>query len=203
MKSKRSLMTALIGLAMLATPITAAAQDHDHYAQDNSHAARVSRSFSAPARNVGRADVTRHEVHNNSVPAVTGRRGLSTVEEYRNYGRNYRYPGYYRAPSYAVPAYPVRAPYYGAPGYAVANPCRQAQSIVNNYYRDRNTGHPAAAADILARNQWAFRSGCGGASPYAGGLLGGFGAAPVYNGGYGQPYGGSSMLGPLIQQFVR
>ncbi len=36
MNSKRSLMTALVGLAMLATPIAAAAHDYNHY--DHAHA---------------------------------------------------------------------------------------------------------------------------------------------------------------------
>ena len=31
MNSKRSLMTALVGLAMLATPLTAAAKDHEPF----------------------------------------------------------------------------------------------------------------------------------------------------------------------------
>jgi hypothetical protein len=202
MKSKRSLMTVLVGIAMLATPITAAAHDHN-YAHNNSHAAHVARSYNAPARSfaaprdvVGPA-VVRHELHNNAVPAVRdwrADRAWRDAHEYRNYGN----PGYYPAPGYAV-----AGPGYGAPGYAGASSCRQAQSIMYNYYHDRNTGHPAAAAELLARNQWAFRSGCGGAAPAVGGLLGGLGRAPVYNGGYGQPYGAPSGLGPLIQQFVR
>ncbi len=106
----------------------------------------------------------------------------------------------------------MAAPYFGAPGYAGGAPCGQARGIVNTYYHDRNTGHPAAAAYVLAHNQWAFRGGCGGAAPNAGGLFGGAGRAPAYNnyggynggynGGYGQPYGGGSTLAPLIQQFV-
>ncbi len=75
MKSKRSLMTVLVGLAMLATPITAAAKDHDNYAHNNSHAAHVSRSSNAPARsyaparNFAPAAVTRREFRNNAVAA--------------------------------------------------------------------------------------------------------------------------------------
>jgi hypothetical protein len=205
MKSKRSLMTVLVGLAMLATPITAAAYDHNGYAHNNSRAAHVSRSSNAPVRGfvaprnvVGPAVVARHELHNNALPAVRdwrADRAWRDANAYRNYGNR----GYYPAP-----AYPAVAPYYGAPGYAGAQSCRQAQSIMYNYYRDRNTGHPAAAADLLARNQWAFRSGCGGAAANAGGLFRGLGGMPAYNnGGYGQPYGSTSGLAPLIQQFVR
>jgi hypothetical protein len=208
MKSKRSVMTVLVGLAMLATPIAAAAHSNDNYAHNNSRAAHVSRSSNAPARNVAPAVVTRHEFHNNAVPANRGwraNRDWRDANAYRNYGQNYGNPGYYPAPVYTAPG-------YGA-GYGGGQNCASAQRIMNTYYRDRNTGHRAAANDLLRQNQWAFRSGCGGGSPYAGGLLGGlggYGGAPAYNnnyggynGGYGQPYGSSSMLAPLLQQFVR
>ena len=212
MKSKRSLMTVLVGLAMLAAPVTAAAYENDNYAHNNSRPAHVSRSYNAPnvpARNVRPADVTRRDFRNNAAAANRDwredhnawNRGLGTAGEYRNYGN----PGYSRAPGY-----PVVAPYYGAPGYAGAGACSRAQSVMNVYSRDRGTGHPAAAADVLAQNQWAFRSGCGGAAPYAGAPLRGFGGGPAYNnyggygqGGYGQPYGSTSTLAPLLQQFVR
>lgn len=221
MKSKRSLMTVLVGLAMLATPITAAAFDNNNYAHDNarnnSRPAHVSRSSNAPARsfaatrNATSAAVTRREFRNNAAGLAADRgwredrnawnRPLGTAGEYRDYGN----PGYYRAPAYVA-----ATPYYGAPGYAGGSACRQAQSIMYNYYRDRNTGHPAAAADLLAQNQWAFRSGgCGGVAPATGGLFSGLGRVPAYNNyggynsGYGQPYGSSSTLAPLIQQFIR
>jgi len=215
MKSKRSLMMVLVGVAMLATPITAAAYDNNHYARDNAHnnsrAAHVSRSTNAPARafaparNVGPAGVTQRDFRNNVAAANRDwredhngwNRGSGTSDEYRNYGN----PGYYRAPGY-----PVAGPYYGAPGYvggpgyAAAGPCGRAQKVMNIYARDRNTGHPAAAADVLANNQALFRS-CGIGSPYAGA----FGGVPAYNnyGGYGQPYGSTSTFAPLIQQFLR
>jgi len=223
MKSKRSLMTVLVGLAMLATPISAAAYDNHNYAHNDSHAARVSRSSNATARsfaaarNVRSADVTGREFRNNAAAVAPNGgwradRAWADANAYRNYGRNYGWnygrnygnPGYYQAPAYAA-----APPYYGAPGYAGAGACRQAHSIVSNYYRDRNTGHPAAANDLLRQNQWAFRSGCGGVAPAAGGLFGGLGGVPAYNnyggynGGYGQPYGSTSTLAPLIQQFVR
>src|ERR1019366_5453263 len=204
MKSKRSVMTVLVGLAMLATPIAAAAHSNDNYAHNNSRAAHVSRSSNAPARNVAPAVVTRHEFHNNAVPANRGWRANRDWRDANAY-QNYGHPGYYPAPVYTAPG-------YGA-GYGGGQNCASAQRIMNNYYRDRNTGHRAAANDLLRQNQWAFRSGCGGGSPYAGGLLGGLGCnggAPAYNNnyggynrGYGQPYGSSSMLAPLLQQFVR
>jgi hypothetical protein len=217
MKSKRGLLTMLVGLAMLATPLTAAAKDHNFYAQGN-HAAHVSqRNFARAVRN-GAVVTTPRDFR--------GEHAWGGVGPYRNYGRGYNYNrGYYGAPAYvAAPGYV--APYYGGgvPGYAVGNGCGRAQSVMNQYYRDRNYGHPAAANDLLRQNQWAFRSGCA-AAPVGGGFggLGGlFGGAPAYNnyrgyggynggyngaynggynGAYGQPNGGSSMLGPLIQQY--
>ena len=202
MKSKRSLMAVLAGLAMLAAPITAAA--FDNHGHNDSHPGHVSRSSNAPAHSFAAARnnvapaVNRNEFRNNV--AAANRKGRTygawtDGNTYRNYGRNYGNPGYY-----AAPAYPVGSPYYGAPIYSNgSSSCRAAQSIVNNYYRDRNTGHPAAAAELLARNQWAFQSGCAGGSPYAGGLLGGlggYGGAPAYNnrGGYNAGYNGGGGL---------
>jgi hypothetical protein len=243
MNSKRTLMTVLVGLAMLAaTPIAASAKDHGRrFVRTN---VRASRPFVAPVRNFGPVVVNKHQFRNSPVwtpaPVVVTRhewkgngwkgngwkknewkgRGWGDADDddddYQGYG--YGNPGYVAAPVYAAPAYQVAAPYYGG-GYAGVNGCRKAQSIVTNYYKDRNTGHPAAAADMLRKNQWAFRSGCAGGAPYNGGLLGGLGAlggyggAPAYpnyggyNGGYnsgyyGQPYGGTSMLAPLIHQFI-
>jgi hypothetical protein len=240
MKSKRSLMTALIGLVMLATPITAAAKkDHDGGGRNYSHQSE-SRSFN------------RHEFreqHGNggwsAAPYVAAhhewnenhrdwnedrhdnglhrgwRNGVGDADDYQNYG----YRGYNSAPAYVTP-------YYGRSGYASGGgACAWAQHVRNVYARDRYTGHPAAARDLLPQLQRAEQA-CGGV-PYGGGrgLFSGFGGAPAYenyggynnsnyngyNGGYGQPYGygngngygygngyggGASMLAPLLQQFV-
>ncbi len=144
------------------------------------------------------------------IPAP-GTRAEWDANAYRNYGYN----SGYAAPVYAAPAYSA-APYGG--GYATGNGCGAAQRVMNTYYRDRNTGHPAAAYDLLRQNQWATRSGCATGASVGSGFLGGLGSlggygggyrgAPAYNsgyngGGYGQSYGGGSMLTPLIQQFVR
>ncbi|MFZ2060753.1 MAG: hypothetical protein WAU82_07060 [Candidatus Binatus sp.] len=206
MNSKRGLMTVLVGLAMLATPIAAAAKDYKH---SESHAARAAaRSTWMPAP----AMVPSHRY---------GHRGWD-ANAYRAYGN----PGYYAAPAYvAAPAYPVAAPYYGG-GYAGGGGCGSAARVMNTYARDRATGHPAAAYDLLRQNQWALHSGCAGGAPVGGGLLGGLGGyrgAPAYNNygggnggllgglggyrgapaygntGYGQPNGGGSMLSPLMQ----
>jgi hypothetical protein len=214
MKSTRSLMTALVGLAMLATPISASAYDYN-YNHGNSHAARVARSVSASAHPFATGRALGHD----GIAARDWRadnRGWGDAAAYRAYGR----PGYVAGPRYvAAPAYGVAAPYYGGGGGGGG--CGRAQQIMNTYYRDRNTGHPAAAYDVLAQNRWAFRNGCaGGGAPVSSGMLGGLGGfggfgggapvsnyRPAYNGGgyngggYGQPYGGSgtSMLAPLLQ----
>ena len=205
MKSKRSLMTMLVGLAMLATPITAAAKDHNHDGGKNFSRPAQTRAFNAPSR---------------SFAPARGAARVGTVNEYRgqgavahrdwvdanrgwNRGNGYGRPGYYANRGYYNPGYvaaPV-APYYAAPGYAgygggYGKSCAHARQIMTVYQQDRYRGHPAAAADVLRQNQWAFHSGCGGAAPMGGGgLFNGFNgfAEPAYNnygGGYGQPYGG-------------
>jgi len=217
MNSKASLMAALVGLAMLATPIAASAKDKNHYFSNNSYAARVSRPY------VGPVVVSKHEFrHGPRATWMPAPQPLAPVEwrgrghrwgdhdddDYRGY-RNYYPAPVYNAPVYAAPAYPA----YG--GYG--RNCRAARSLLYNYNRDRNTGHPAAAYDLLRNNQWAFHSGCSAGTPYAGGGLfngfGGLGGGPAYGygyngynqpyGGYGRPYGGGSILTPFLGQFVR
>lgn len=208
MKSKLSLAGVLIGLAMLATPISAAAKDRNHQFGNNGHA----------ACNFGRVVVGRRDFRNGRkatwLPAPPG---LYPVRDSDNDDRGWRrdwdedhdwyedrdwenedgdrdddddYGSYYPAPVYGAPVY--AAPVYGR---GVGRNCWKARHIVSTYWRDRNTGHPAAAYDLFRQNQWAFRSGCGvGPAPYNN----------VYSGyGYGLPYGGSSNLTPLLQQFVR
>ena len=209
MNSKRGLMTVLVGLAMIATPIAAAAKDHNQY---DSHAARVSRhefrngaTWMPASAAVARHDWREHHVWENA-------------NAYRNYGNR----GYYGAPAYvAAPVYPVAAPYYSGGYGGGGGGCNGATRIMRTYQRDRATGHPAAAASLIRQNQWALHSGCASGAPVGRGLFGlggqgGYGGAPAYNnggygggygqpgygGGYGQPgYGGGSMLSPLMQYF--
>ena len=54
---------------------------------------------------------------------------------------------------------------------------------MRTYARDRATGHPAAAADLLRQNQWALHSGCATGAVGGGGLLGGLGGLGGYRGG--------------------
>jgi Ni/Co efflux regulator RcnB len=247
MKSKQILMTALVGLAMLATPIVASAKDHKGDGRNYSHQSE-SRSF-----NVGNKHEYRNQGGNGRWAAapVAVRRDSNAyrhdngwhngwrqndgdADDYANYGYggNYGNRGYYNSPAYV-------APYYGRSGYASGGGgCAWAQHVRNVYARDRYTGHPAAARDLLPQLSRAEQS-CGGA-PNGGagrGLFSGFAGAPAYQnygrgyngynnsnyGGYSQPYGngygnaygngygngygnnyggGSSMLAPLLQQFV-
>jgi hypothetical protein len=207
MNSKRGLMTVLVGVAMLAMPLTAAAKDHGRFQNSQT------RNFTAPYVAPGFA--SKHEFRNGAtwMPAPAG---LVSRDEWRenHRGRNYGNRGYYPAPVYTAPVYaPVYQGYGYGGGYGGGQGCGQAQHVMRTYQRDRATGHPAAAADVLRQNQWALRSGCAGGAPYGGGLLGGLGGyrgAPAYNnyggyngggynGGYGQPYGNGSMLAPLMQ----
>jgi hypothetical protein len=56
---------------------------------------------------------------------------------------------------------PYGAPYapYSSYGYGS---CAAAQRVPNTYWRDRNTAHPAAAADLMSQNEWAFHGPCSG-----------------------------------------
>ena len=88
MNSKASLMAALVGLAMLATPIAASAKDHrDDYVR-------------AQSRFVGPAIVTKHDLRNASratwMPAPVG---VHPVREWHDHGyRGYGYRGYSTPP---------------------------------------------------------------------------------------------------------
>ena len=178
MKSKLSLMAAMVGLAMLATPIAAAAKDHCHYPRRYG-ATWVPAPRPYPVHDWRDRDGDEWREHR-----------WGDGDEWREHrwgdeDEDDDSRGYYPAPAYTAPVY----------GYGYRDPCQRARSVVNNYYKDRNTGHPAAANDLLRQNQWAFHSGCGvGPAPYNYGGYGNYGY-----GGYGQAYGGSSMLAPLLQ----
>ena len=192
-------MTLLVGVAMLAMPLTAAAKDHGRFNNPQT------RNF-ASAHYVAPAVANRHEFRHggNWTPAVGGigrhnwngnHRGWNNgyAGNYQNYGNG----GYYAAPAYAAPVY--AAPAYAAPmysGYGGGNGCGGAQRVMRTYQRDRATGHPAAAYDLLRQNQWAMRGGCSGGAPMGGGLLGGLGGLGGYGGAQQYAnYGRGGMLG--------
>src|ERR1700688_3666446 len=95
MKSKQILMSALIGFAMLATPIVASAKDHKGDGRNYSHQSE-SRSFNAG---------NKHEFRNQggngkwaAAPVAAAHRGwrnnYGNAYNYSNYGYN-GYNGYY------------------------------------------------------------------------------------------------------------
>jgi len=197
MNSKRGLMTVLVGVAMLAMPLTAAAKDHGRF--NNSQARNFTTPYVAPGF------VSKHEFRNGAtwMPAPRAASADEWRENHR--GWNYGNRGYYPAPVYTAPVYaaPVYPGYGYGGGYGGGQGCGQAQHVMRTYQRDRATGHPAAAADVLRQNQWALRSGCAGGLGGYGGYgnnYGGYGNNyGGYNGGYGQPYGNGSMFAPLLQ----
>lgn len=270
MRTKRNLMGALVGFAMLATPITAAAKDHGRNFQNSARASHAARTFAAPVRTFTPAPAARNfGFRNNAQRAIP----FNTVNRAPRFNQNFIPPGHLHAPGWnrnwnntqafvpvghrdwedeeeehehynGTPAvvcdedgddcrtvggyqggyqggyYPNYG--YGAGNYQTGNAasaCVEAQRLQNQYRRDRATGHPAAAADLL-RKISRMQSYCGGApvgrgllgglggAPFGNGLLGGLGAPAYnnygYNGGYNQPYnnGYGSSLAPLLQQFI-
>jgi len=169
MKFKGHLMMGLIGLAMVAAPITASAQNTDNHRYE----ATAPHAYSSPAREnrTVRSVVpqTRDERVDRRAPEVATHRDSREVRGdvnrwndrafhdydyrnhgYRDYGRDYYGPraeGYYVMPQ----------------GYA-GGACAWARHLNIIYNEDRNTGHPAAAADLLPQLHNAERA-CGGV-PY-------------------------------------
>lgn len=166
MKFKGHLMMGLIGLAMIAAPITASAQNTDNHKYE----ATAPHAFSSPARenrtvrNV--VPPTREERVDRRAPEVATHRDAKEVREdanrwdYRT-NRNYDYRNYGNR-DYGRDYYGPRAEgYYVMPqGYA-GGACAWARHLNIIYNEDRNTGHPAAAADLLPQLHNAERA-CGG-----------------------------------------
>jgi hypothetical protein len=205
-------MTALVGFALLATPITAAAKDHGRNFQNSVRASHAVRTFTPGpvARNFG----FRNNVQG-AIPFNTVNRAARFNQNFippghlhaRGWNRNWRNSqAFVPAGGYATPGVVCDAdgddcrsvgyqggyqngyqPNYGKVGNN-AGGCVEAQRLQNQYSRDRATGHPAAAAGLL-RKISRMQSYCGGA-PVGGGLLGGLAGAPFGNGlpgGLGAP----------------
>ena len=262
MRSRQKLMTALLGIAMLATPITAAAKDHGRNFQNNVRASRAARTFAAPVRTFTPARVAPRFAFRNVAPQPIV---INTANRAPRFKSNFIPPGHLHAPGwnrnwnysqayvpvghrnwedeeeeeehehrYATPAvvcdedgddcrtvggyggtyYPSYGYGYGGyqGGYG-SGACVEAQRLRQQVRRDRATGHPGAANDVLRKMVRMERACAGG--PIGGGLLGGLGGlgrfgGPAYNNygynsGYNQPYynnGYGSTLAPLIQQFL-
>ncbi len=162
MKIKTNLMAGLIGFALIAAPITAAAQDQNGGKYD-SRPTQVQKHETAPApRNMRPAAPANHEIlppPRNMKPVAPEARDDRDHgdRDYRTYGdRDYGRP-YDRD-------YVVETPVYVMPrGYA-GGACAWANHLRNVYRHDEYTGHPAAAADLLGQLHRAERN-CGGV-PY-------------------------------------
>lgn len=196
MKFSKNLMTGLIGLALMAAPITAAAQDNNrgsndaHQAQvqtrsNESHAKAPERQVQVQSRsNESHARAPEHqaapaaarvESRDNvraykGAPAVTANREVRGERndrdwnnhdrdynrggrDYKNYGgRDFDHDREYAAGGWVMPN-----------GYS-GGACAWAEHLRNVYRHDEETGHPAAAADLLYQLHRAERS-CGGV-PY-------------------------------------
>jgi hypothetical protein len=206
MQYRKNLITGLIGLALLAAPVTAAAQDHNsgrNHSQQSQvqshHNAAASHSYSAPARsngpthNAAHAAMSRNEFRDqrsaramthNAAPATVTRsesreqRGARTWDNTasaetahrdwrrdRNDGDRWNHDDHDRDyGNRGYGPYAGGAPYYVMPrGYA-GGACAWARHLRTIYYQDRNSGHPAAAADLLPQLRRAERR-CGGV-PY-------------------------------------
>jgi len=165
MEYRKNLITGFLGLAMLATPITAAAFDRDTRNATNN--APISRSY----------DVPTHADTWNSSPIVLvddaredryERNHRWGNDGWRHYRRGYTYNrGYYgNRRYYGNRGYYGRG-YYGNP-YAMprnhaSGSCGWARHLRSVYNQDRYSGHPAAAADLLPRLRRAERA-CSGSS---------------------------------------
>jgi hypothetical protein len=211
MMSSKSLAAAILGLAMLATPITAAASEHHRAARNTARtAASAPRTFnfhnSAPARIVAPASsfAPRVGTSNRSAQAA-GWHQHRDFDDRGNFAGNGGvvpvYPAYgytNLAPAPAV-GYLTPAPTLGYAAPTYGSSCAAAQRAIKIARHDRRTGHPAAANDVLRNNAQALAN-----CPEIGGL-------PAYSSyGYNAPlqaspygYGASTMLAPLLQNFIR
>jgi hypothetical protein len=179
MKSKRNLMVALIGLAMITTPIVASAQDNDRHVGNNEHS----------WKHAAKAEQKHEWNHDRGSAEYRGYNGYNRGG-YSGYQGGYgRYQGGYNGNGYSG--------YQGGNynrGYrsGYSSSCANLQRQVA---RDRATGHPSAASDLANK----MRNRCGGGFSGLGGLYqnqgyanSGFLAAPAYHnyGANAQPYGG-------------
>jgi hypothetical protein len=184
MKYKGHLMMGLIGLALLAAPITASAQNPDgrkydsHQSQSKNDRAEAhsytspSRS-NGPARNVApatedrnaRSQTMRNESRNEGAnrTASNDRDNGNRDRDYRNYGNRDYGRDYGRSYDRDYDGRRVEGYYVMPRGYA-GGACAWARHLREVYYHDRATGHPAAAADLLPQLHNAERN-CGGV-PY-------------------------------------
>lgn len=197
MRSIKGLIVAMAGVAMLAVPITASAANSYRAARDGArYTARVQRSFNSHNFTSNRTFAPRASAERNFARSTAGWANRNFAERDRidhDGGAHGAYQSYGYVPPAPVYAAPAPALGYAAP----YNACSEAQRAINIARHDRNTGHPAAARDVLRNHSRALA-----ACPQAGGLA----AYGKY--GYGSPaypysYGASPLIAPLLQNFIR
>src|SRR5260370_21751185 len=88
MKVKRNLMTGLIGLALIAAPITAAAKDHDN-GRNNPRQERSESHNNAPASHAYSAPERSNDHARNFAPAPAPRNEFREQRGARNETRNF------------------------------------------------------------------------------------------------------------------
>lgn len=177
MDYRKTLMTGLIGFAMLAMPIAAAAQNNEsgkydsHRAQSQyNHNESVSHgpAHSEPVtRNVAPAPEARHDFRDQRADRNWDGRAVNAPDHRRFENRNDLYGWDHERDIYDrryYNSYPRSAyPYYEMPGGFAGGSCAWARHLRGVYNHDENTGHPAAAQDVLNQLRRAERN-CGG--PY-------------------------------------
>ncbi len=184
MEYRKTLLTGLIGLGMLALPIAAAAQNgkndsyksqsqynhnelvsHPNNAQIHANAAAHTNvpAYKAPVtHNVSPAPEARHDYDqhaNRNWNAAPARAPGYERHAFRN-DRNWGYNGdQYDRDYYNY--YPRSGPpYYEMPGEYAGGACSWARHLRLVYDQDRARGHPAAANDLLPQLHRAERA-CG------------------------------------------
>lgn len=217
MKANKSLLSALVGVALLAMPITASAHEHN-YNRGNTPAYHAAPAFHGVA--VPRANFRPQVAVNNRVwmRPIAPVAHYPVAPAYNPYAYNYG-PNYYPAPyatNYVTPNCPLpsnyAAPYYSAPmaygtsaygapmSNGLANMIRARDNAVIDYQRAvRASNHDAAhhlANDIAQLNKnIANARGRSGVGPA-------YGNFSMANSGYTTPYGYNSGLGSLVSPFL-
>jgi hypothetical protein len=158
MKTNRGLIAAIAGVAMLAVPITASAANRNR----GEHTGALS---AAPSSALHSSTLRNFASNRTFTPRAEEGRGLersAAAWANRNFAAHEQleraggaltpYPNYG-----SLPAAPVFVP--PAVGYAAPyNACAEAQRAINIAHHDRNTGHPAAANDVLRNHSNALAS---------------------------------------------
>jgi hypothetical protein len=221
MKANKSVISALLGVALLAVPITAAARTHDdrhnrgpvpaYNSYRHAVAPRVNFAPRAAAndRRWRDGEGWRDGYRDNYRPVAAP--NFPIAAPYNVYPNNYR-PDYYpqaynAAPAYYPQAYNSAPAYYGAPvGGGLANLVRQRDNAQILYRQAVANGNRDRAKHLLndiiglnkriggARTHDGYGAAYGTLNPYAN----------TYSNGYGNGNSGlGTLVGPLLGNYIR